>query len=180
MALRAGYYGIKNALLKKISALSDALVIKSIGNGLNLSTAGELSSSVVLPNIFSGEEVDTGWKIGTTPIYAKFMQLDTYSTGAEGAKIGEIAGTIKCYGALHAIDYSATTTGFADLMGSYVAGSSYIGNGVYTKKGDGVTEVWVSAAAAFGSASSLRNVAVLVFYSKPASTASNNRSTKKK
>lgn len=178
MALRAGYYGIKNALLKKISALSDALVIKSIGDGLNLSAAGELSSSIVLPNIFSGEEVDTGWKIGTAPVYAKFLQLDTYSTGAEGAKIGEIAGTIKCYGALHSIDYSATSTGFADIMGSYVSGNNYYGNGVYTKKGTNVTEIWVSSAAAFGSASSLRNVSILVFYTKPA--ASNNRSTKKK
>lgn len=179
MALRAGYYGIKNALLKKLQGLSDALVIKSIGVGLNLSAAGELSSSIVLPNIFSGEEIDTGWKIGTTPIYAKFFQLDTYSTGVEGAKIGEIAGTIKCYGALHSIDYSPTATGYADLMGSYVSGNTYFGNGVYTKKGVDVTEVWISSAAAFGTESSLRTVSVLVFYSKPAAS-NNNRSTKKK
>ena len=179
MALRAGYYGIKNALLKKISALSDALVIKSIGNGLNLSAAGELSSSIVLPNIFSGEEVDTGWKIGNAPVYAKFLQLDTYSTSVEGAKIGEIAGAIKCYGALHAIDYSSASTTFADIMGAYISGSSFYPNGVYTKKGTDVTEIWVSSAAAFGSASSLRNVSALVFYTKPAAS-NNNRSTKKK
>lgn len=179
MALRAGYYGIKNALLKKLQGLSDALVIKSIGDGLNLSAAGELSSSIVLPNIFSGEEVDTGWKIGNAPVYAKFLQVDTYSTGVVGAKIGEIAGTIKCYGALHSIDYSVTTTGYGDIMGSYVSDTNYFGNGVYTKKGTDVTEIWVSSAAAFGSASSLRNVSVLVFYTKPAAS-NNSRSTRKK
>ena len=166
MALKAGYYGIKKVLIDKINSLAGAVVIKSIGDGLDLSETGELSSTVSLPNLFSGEEVNTGWKIGTTPIYAKFMQLDTYSTGVEGAKIGEIPGVIKCYGALHAIDYSPTTTGFADLMGAYASGNNFFGNGVYTKKGTNVTEVWVASAAAFGSASSLRNVSVLVFYSK--------------
>lgn len=166
MALKAGYYGIKKVLIDKINSLAGAVVIKSIGDGLDLSEAGELSSTISLPNLFSGEEVDTGWKIGNAPVYAKFLQTDTYSTGVEGAKIGEIAGTIKCYGALHAIDYSVTTTGFADLMGAYPSGSNFFGNGVYTKKGTNVTEVWVASAMAFGSATSLRNVSVLVFYSK--------------
>lgn len=166
MALKAGYYGIKKVLIDKINSLAGAVVIKSIGDGLDLSESGELSSTISLPNLFSGEEVDTGWKIGNTPIYAKFMQLDTYSTSVDGAKIGEIPGVVKCYGALHAIDYSTAATTFADIMGAYTSGNSFYPNGVYTKKGTNVTEVWVASAAAFGSASSLRNVSVLVFYSK--------------
>lgn len=43
MALRAGYYGLKNSLLNKVKGLPG---IKSIGSGLNLdSTTGELTAS---------------------------------------------------------------------------------------------------------------------------------------
>lgn len=50
MSLRAGYKGIKNSIAAGISGVvakfSDALAIKSIGDGLSLSQAGALSANV--------------------------------------------------------------------------------------------------------------------------------------
>lgn len=46
MALRAGYYGIKKSLLDTITGLVGSKVIKSIGNGLALTDAGELSTDI--------------------------------------------------------------------------------------------------------------------------------------
>ena len=61
MALRAGYYGIKNALLKKLEGLTNALVIKSLGEGLELSAAGKLSLTSGTLN-YSTTEQNTGIK----------------------------------------------------------------------------------------------------------------------
>lgn len=61
MALRAGYYGIKNALLKKLEGLTNALVIKSLGEGLELSAAGKLSLTSGSIN-YSTIEQNTGIK----------------------------------------------------------------------------------------------------------------------
>lgn len=46
MALRAGYYGVKKSVLAAISNLSGAKVIKSIGDGLKLTSAGKLSCDI--------------------------------------------------------------------------------------------------------------------------------------
>lgn len=46
MALRAGYYGLKKSMISFISSLSDAKIIKSIGNGLKLSNAGAISADI--------------------------------------------------------------------------------------------------------------------------------------
>ena len=62
MALKAGYYGIKKALLEKLESLFDSVVIKSIGDGLDLSAAGELSSTSTGGFDYSTSEVDTGQK----------------------------------------------------------------------------------------------------------------------
>ena len=80
MALRAGYYGIKNALLKKLQGLSDALVIKSIGEGLDLSAAGELSNTSTGGVDYSTTEQDTGlkWTDGKN-IYKKTYRVDLTS-----------------------------------------------------------------------------------------------------
>ena len=61
MALRAGYYGIKNALLKKLEGLTNALVIKSLGEGLELSAVGKLSLTSGTLN-YSTIEQNTGIK----------------------------------------------------------------------------------------------------------------------
>lgn len=46
MALRAGYYGVKKSILEAISRLSGAKIIKTIGDGLKLTTAGKLSCDI--------------------------------------------------------------------------------------------------------------------------------------
>lgn len=46
MALRAGYYGVKKSVLAAISNLSGAKIIKSIGDGLKLTSAGKLSCDI--------------------------------------------------------------------------------------------------------------------------------------
>lgn len=46
MALRAGYYGLKKSMISFISSLSDAKIIKNIGNGLKLTNAGALSAEI--------------------------------------------------------------------------------------------------------------------------------------
>ena len=46
MALKAGYKGIKKSVLETLMSLAGSVVIKSIGDGLTLSEAGELSANV--------------------------------------------------------------------------------------------------------------------------------------
>lgn len=46
MSLKAGYYGVKKFVLDKINAMADALIIKSLGEGLTL-TDGELDIAEV-------------------------------------------------------------------------------------------------------------------------------------
>ena len=46
MALRAGYYGVKKNVLSAINKLSGAKIIKTIGDGLKLTTAGKLSRDI--------------------------------------------------------------------------------------------------------------------------------------
>lgn len=46
MALRAGYYGVKKSMLAKIASLAAAKIIKTIGDGLKLTSAGKLSCDI--------------------------------------------------------------------------------------------------------------------------------------
>lgn len=46
MALRAGYIGVKKSMLGLINSISGSKIIKSIGSGLSLSNAGELSANI--------------------------------------------------------------------------------------------------------------------------------------
>lgn len=46
MALKAGYKGIKKSVLETLMSLAGSVVIESIGNGLALSEAGELSTDI--------------------------------------------------------------------------------------------------------------------------------------
>lgn len=46
MALRAGYYGVKKNVLSAIAGLSGAKIIKTIGDGLKLTSAGKLSCDI--------------------------------------------------------------------------------------------------------------------------------------
>lgn len=46
MALKSGYIGIKKSMLGLINNLSSSKLIKSIGNGLSMTTAGKLSANI--------------------------------------------------------------------------------------------------------------------------------------
>lgn len=78
MALRAGYYGIKKSLLSKISQLSGAVIIKSIGSGLTLSEAGELSSD----------------SSGTTEIDLDFSTFTDYVENASVMTVSKTADSV--------------------------------------------------------------------------------------
>lgn len=71
MALRAGYYGLKNSVKKTLEKLAadmvGAKIIKSVGAGLTLSDAGELSSNGL---IISTSEQKIG-KLGNDDLYQK-------------------------------------------------------------------------------------------------------------
>lgn len=46
MALRAGYYGVKKSVLDAIAGMVGSKIIKSIGDGLKLTSAGKLSCDI--------------------------------------------------------------------------------------------------------------------------------------
>ena len=80
MALKAGYYGVKKAILGTINSLAGALVIKSLGEGLELSDAGELSCTSTGGVDYSTTEQDTGLKwVDGKDIYQKTYMVDLTS-----------------------------------------------------------------------------------------------------
>lgn len=92
MSLKAGYKGIKNSLAVGMSTFmqkfANALVIKSIGNGLNFSEAGELSA-IAQSVDYSTTEFNTGKKwIDGSDIYGIVIVEDnpTTSGGANQVK----------------------------------------------------------------------------------------------
>lgn len=105
MALRAGYYGVKGNLLSVISKLGGAKIIKTIGDGLKLTTAGKLSCDIDAETMefkngklaakptgydFSTDEVDTGQKwIDGKSIYCKVID-DQSVTVPGGSTFGTI------------------------------------------------------------------------------------------
>ena len=93
MALKAGYVGIKKSMLGVISSLAGAKIVKTIGDGLKLTSAGELSADINTETMefingklsaktaavdYDTDEVDTGakWTDGKT-IYRKVIHSDT-------------------------------------------------------------------------------------------------------
>lgn len=97
MALRSGYYGLKNATVKAVQKLlsdtSGAKIIKTIGNGLKLTSAGTLSCDIDSDTMefkngklaaktggfdFSTDEVNTGQKwIDGKDIFCKVLSNQT-------------------------------------------------------------------------------------------------------
>lgn len=87
MALRAGYYGVKRKLLDNIAKFADAVVIKSVGTGLNLSDEGALTCTVD-PSTglidYSTTEQDTGMKwIDGKPVYQRSFNLESSVSGTK-------------------------------------------------------------------------------------------------
>lgn len=65
MALRAGYIGIKKSWLGLINKLSTAKIIKSIGNGLELTSAGKLNVTAASASAIGGLKVGDGLSVGS-------------------------------------------------------------------------------------------------------------------
>ena len=67
MALRAGYYGLKNTVKKKLEKLaadtSGMKIIKTIGDGLNLTKAGKLNVTAATDSKLGGVIVGSGLSI---------------------------------------------------------------------------------------------------------------------
>ena len=67
MALRAGYYGLKNSvkrnLEKLLADMAGAKIIKSFGDGLNLTNAGKLNLTAATASKIGGIKVGEGLEI---------------------------------------------------------------------------------------------------------------------
>ena len=67
MALRAGYYGLKNTVKNKLEKLaadtSGMKIIKTIGDGLNLTNAGKLNVTAATDSKLGGFKVGSGLSI---------------------------------------------------------------------------------------------------------------------
>lgn len=63
MALKAGYIGIKKSMLGLINSLASAKLIKSFGDGLNLTNAGKLNMTPATASKIGGVKVGDGLAI---------------------------------------------------------------------------------------------------------------------
>lgn len=63
MALKAGYIGIKKSMLGLINSLASAKLIKSFGDGLNLTSAGKLNLTAASASKMGGVKVGEGLSI---------------------------------------------------------------------------------------------------------------------
>lgn len=63
MALKAGYIGIKKSMLGLINSLASAKLIKSFGDGLNLTSAGKLNMTAATASKIGGVKVGDGLEI---------------------------------------------------------------------------------------------------------------------
>lgn len=92
MALKAGYYGLKSAIKRKLEKLAadseGMLVIKSLGDGLNLTDQGELDITITGSFDYSTTEFDTGQKwIDGKEIYGKVLTGVTVGYGSYGTAV---------------------------------------------------------------------------------------------
>lgn len=79
MALKAGYQGVKKALLDAVKNLSGALVIKSLGDGFNLTNAGKLNMTAATASKMGGFKVGENLEMSNGVLSAKGGGFD-YST----------------------------------------------------------------------------------------------------
>lgn len=122
MALKAGYKGIKKSLAIGIAAFiqkfSDALVIKSIGSGLDLSEDGELSASAQSVD-YSTTEFNTGKKwIDGSDIYGIVIVEDNPITSGGANQVKYTGINIASLNIKEVVDYTC-------LVGVYT-GSAHV------------------------------------------------------
>lgn len=63
MALKAGYIGIKKSMLGVINSLASAKLIKSFGDGLNLTSGGKLNMTAATASKLGGVKIGEGLDI---------------------------------------------------------------------------------------------------------------------
>lgn len=143
MALRSGYYGLKNSVKRSLeklaSDLSGAKIIKTISNGLTLSDAGALSCSIDSGTMEFTEEgalkakQQSGFKvIDTTNVIVE----TTAYTGT-----GSYTATVDC--AVVAKISTTANTGASVTINDVMVENLYVQNGIgsltsiyYLKAGD--------------------------------------------
>lgn len=122
MSLRAGYKGIKNSLAVGMTAFmqkfANALVIKSIGSGLSLSEAGELSALAQSVD-YSTTEFNTGKKwIDGSDIYGIVIVEDNPTTSGGSNQVKYTGINIASLNIKDLVDYTC-------LVGVYT-GSAHV------------------------------------------------------
>lgn len=84
MALRAGYYGLKNSVKKKLEKLAadmaGAKIIKSFGDGLNLTSTGKLNLTAATASKIGGVKVGEGLNISDGGVLSSDGSGYQYST----------------------------------------------------------------------------------------------------
>lgn len=92
MALRAGYYGFKNAIKRKLEKLAvdteDMKIIKSFGDGFDLSDAGELDLIAASASDIGGIKVGAGLSISSDGVLS--------ASGGAGGIVLDSSTAIEC------------------------------------------------------------------------------------
>ena len=117
MALKAGYIGIKKSMLGLINSLASAKLIKSFGDGLNLTSAGKLNMTAATASKIGGVKVGEGLEI-TDGV------LNVTSTGAVDYSTEEVDTGVKwvdgktIYRKTYNIGDATSTKQLIDTLGS--------------------------------------------------------------
>lgn len=117
MALKAGYIGIKKSMLGLINSLASAKLIKSFGDGLNLTSAGKLNMTSATASKIGGVKVGEGLEI-TDGV------LNVTSTGAVDYSTEEVDTGVKwvdgktIYRKTYNIGNATSTKQLIDTLGS--------------------------------------------------------------
>lgn len=147
MALRAGYYGLKNSVkrtLEKLAAdMAGAKIIKTIGTGLTLSNAGKLDVEAATDTKLGGIIVGTGLSASEGTLNVTQASADSLG----GIKVGDNL-SIDENGVLSASGGSSTSystteydTGKVWINGKHIYGKYYdFSNNKVTLSGQG-TEI---------------------------------------
>lgn len=88
MALKAGYMGIKKSMLGLINSISSAKIIKTIGDGLNLTNAGKLNVTAATASKIGGIKVGSGLSIDDGVLSAEEVTSWKYDVSGTSYKAG--------------------------------------------------------------------------------------------
>lgn len=117
MALKAGYIGIKKSMLGLLNSLPSAKLIKSFGDGLNLTNAGKLNMTAATASKIGGVKVGEGLKINDGVLSIDGSGLIDYSTEEQDTGIKWTDGK-KIYQKSYNIGNATSTKQLIDTLGS--------------------------------------------------------------